>query len=179
MQLHSSLVLPILLATANAAPWPADAGTNVPRDVPHVNNDTSEATKVPDWALRSTGILDENLDNRPAPGTSDNNVPAWALQSVGISKRSGLVTCQPATDEGTAGLTTSNGDKEWVPVDQWLAKGTEFCNAKNGQCNQVPQSQAGIASSFGVSLTNQKTPSARGDPGHIACKCNGTDYAER
>ena len=151
MQLHSSLALTMLLAIANAAPWPADVGTNTPRDVSNVNDETSEVTQI----------------------------PKWALQSVGLSKRSSLVTCQPTTDDGTDGLTESGGDKEWVPVDQWLGAGTEFCNAKYGQFNQVPESQPGISSAYGVSLTNQKVPSAKGDPGHIACKYRGADHTER
>ncbi|KAK5937917.1 hypothetical protein PMZ80_010046 [Knufia obscura] len=93
--------------------------------------------------------------------------PGWALTSAGLAKRGKLITCQPDDDDGQTGLT-KKGDKNWVPVDQWLASGSEFCSDRSGLINQIPQSQSQTFSGYAVTLTNQKSPADVGDPGHIA-----------
>lgn len=95
--------------------------------------------------------------------------PGWALTSAGLAKRGKLITCQPDDDDGQTGLT-KKGDKNWVPVDQWLASGSEFCSDRSGLINQIPQSQSQTFSGYAVTLTNQKSPADVGDPGHIACE---------
>ena len=79
-----------------------------------------------------------------------------------LDARDSRENCGKTLDGSAAG-----GNGIWCPVDQYLERVTEFCEAKAG--TTVPYNGQ-ISQTYGITLTNEYDSSVPGDAGHLVCE---------